>query len=100
MDSRSDGDWLLGWNGWMTRSLLIYFSCHKLFSYLVRSNVKDGCLEEAARRHWVRKRGSADQAARTLGLDGSKMADGLRCAELKGAGIGSEVLGWLGYTVR
>ena len=24
------------------------------------------------------------------------MADGLRCAELKGAGLGSEVLGWLG----
>ena len=28
------------------------------------------------------------------------MADGLGCAELKGAGLGSEVLIWLGYTVK
>ena len=28
-----------------------------------------------------------------MGLDGSKMADGLRCAEFKGAGLGSKALG-------
>ena len=28
------------------------------------------------------------------------MMDSERCAELKGAGLGSEVLGWLGYAVR
>ena len=33
-------------------------------------------------------------------MDRSKMADGLRCAEFKGAGLESEVLGWLGYAVR
>jgi hypothetical protein len=29
-------------------------------------------------------------------LDGSKEANGLRCAEPEGDGLGSEVLGWLG----
>ena len=28
------------------------------------------------------------------------MADGLRCAEFKGAGLGLEVLDWLGYAGR
>ena len=28
------------------------------------------------------------------------MVDGLRCAEIKGAGLRSEVMGWLGYTVK
>ena len=30
------------------------------------------------------------------GVDGSKEANGLRCAEPEGDGLGSEVLGWLG----
>ena len=29
-------------------------------------------------------------------MDGSKEANGLRCAEPEGDGLGSEVLGWLG----
>ena len=30
------------------------------------------------------------------GVDGSKEANGLRCAEPEGDGLGSEVMGWLG----
>ena len=41
--------------------------------------------------------GSADQPEQLAWTDRSKMADGLRCAESKGVGLGLEVLDWLGY---
>ena len=41
--------------------------------------------------------GSADQLEHWAWTDRSNMADGLRCAEFKGAGLGLEVLDWLGY---
>ena len=41
--------------------------------------------------------GSADQPEHWAWTDRSKMADGLRCAEFKGAGLRLEVLDWLGY---
>ena len=44
--------------------------------------------------------GSADQPEHWALTDRSKMADGLRCAEFKGAGLESKVLGWLGYAAR
>ena len=39
--------------------------------------------------------GSADQPEKWAWMDGSTTTDGLRCAKLKGAGLGSEVLGGL-----
>ena len=41
--------------------------------------------------------GSADQPEHWAWTDRSKMADGLRCAEFKGAGLRLEVPDWLGY---
>ena len=41
--------------------------------------------------------GSADQPEHWAWTDRSKMANGLRCAEFKGAGLRLEVLDWLGY---
>jgi len=43
---------------------------------------------------------NADQPEHWAWTDQRWLMHGLRCAELKGAGLGSEVLGWLGYTVR
>ena len=40
--------------------------------------------------------GSADQPEHWALTDRSKMADGIRCAEFKGAGLELEVLDWLG----
>ena len=75
---------------------LICFSCHYLFLYF------DSMSKMAV---WKERLGgtgfrSADQPEHWAWTGGSKMDDGLGCAELKGAGLGSEVLGWLGYTVR
>ena len=44
--------------------------------------------------------GSADQPEHWAWMDRSKMADGPRCAEFKGAGLGLEVPDWLGYAGR
>ena len=85
---------------------LICFSCHNLFLYFDPMSKMAVWKERLGGTGF----GSADQPEHWAWTDqrwlmdsdalSSKMADGLGCAELKGAGLGSEVLGWLGYTVR
>ena len=70
----------------------ICFSCHNLFPYFDLMSRMAVWKEQLGRTGF----GSADQPVRALGLDGSKVANGLRCAEPEGDGLGSEVLGWLG----
>jgi hypothetical protein len=71
---------------------LICFSCHNLFLYF------DTMSRMAVRKERLGGTGfgSADQPEHWAWTDRSNMADGLRRAEFKGAGLGLEVLEWLG----